>query len=105
MTQETIFANARLILRDRVETGTLRIADGVITDIDFGTAVPKGAQDMQGDYIAPGLVELHTDNLERHMSPRPPRSTGRTARPSSPMTVNWRAPASPPCSMRSASGR
>lgn len=71
MTQETIFANARLILRDRVETGTLRIADGVITDIDFGTAVPKGAQDMQGDYIAPGLVELHTDNLERHMSPRP----------------------------------
>ena len=71
MTEETIFANARLILRDRVETGTLRIADGVITDIDFGTAVPKGAQDMQGDYIAPGLVELHTDNLERHMSPRP----------------------------------
>jgi alpha-D-ribose 1-methylphosphonate 5-triphosphate diphosphatase len=30
-----------------------------------------GAIDCGGDYLAPGLVELHTDNLERHLSPRP----------------------------------
>jgi alpha-D-ribose 1-methylphosphonate 5-triphosphate diphosphatase len=29
------------------------------------------AQDLGGDYLLPGLVELHTDNLEKYMSPRP----------------------------------
>jgi alpha-D-ribose 1-methylphosphonate 5-triphosphate diphosphatase len=71
MTQEITFANARLILRDEIITGAVTFADGVITAIDQGTAVPAGALDMQGDLVAPGLVELHTDNLERHMSPRP----------------------------------
>jgi alpha-D-ribose 1-methylphosphonate 5-triphosphate diphosphatase len=47
------------------------MADGFITDIAQGTTVPKGAIDMRGDYLAPGLVELHTDNVERHLEPRP----------------------------------
>lgn len=71
MTEQTIFANANLILNNEVIRGSLRIKDGIITDIDSGTAVPVGAMDLQGDYLAPGLVELHTDNLERHLSPRP----------------------------------
>ncbi|MFN7596932.1 MAG: alpha-D-ribose 1-methylphosphonate 5-triphosphate diphosphatase, partial [Cereibacter sp.] len=36
-----------------------------------GTAVPAGALDCGGDLVMPGLVELHTDNLERHIEPRP----------------------------------
>lgn len=71
MTNQTIFANARLILNNEVVTGSLAMADGFITDIAQGTSVPKGAIDMQGDYLAPGLVELHTDNVERHLEPRP----------------------------------
>ena len=71
MTDQSIFANARLILADEVITGSLRIKDGVIADIAEGKGVPTGAVDMGGDYLAPGLVELHTDNLERHLSPRP----------------------------------
>ena len=71
MTDQIIFANARLILNDEVVTGSLAIADGFITDIAQGTSVPKGANDMEGDYLAPGLVELHTDNVERHLEPRP----------------------------------
>ncbi len=44
---------------------------GVIVDLAEGDAVPRGAEDCQGDFIIPGMVELHTDNLERHMEPRP----------------------------------
>jgi len=70
MTQETVFANARLLLPEGETPGTLVIRDGQIAAIDRGpTAVP--AIDCEGDYLCPGLIELHTDNLERHISPRP----------------------------------
>ena len=71
MTDETILANARLILAEGEITGSLRIEKGEITDIAEGAAVPRGAVDCGGDYVAPGLIELHTDNLERHIRPRP----------------------------------
>lgn len=71
MTDEAILANARLVLKDEVITGSLRMSDGIITDIDHGAAVPPGAIDCGKDYVSPGLIELHTDNLERHIAPRP----------------------------------
>jgi alpha-D-ribose 1-methylphosphonate 5-triphosphate diphosphatase len=71
MTDETILANASLVLRDEVVTGSLVIRDGAIAAIDTGASVPTGAADLGGDYLAPGLIELHTDNLERHIAPRP----------------------------------
>jgi len=71
MTKQTIFANASLILTGEVIKGSVCVQNGVISDIDSGSAVPVGAMDLQGDYLAPGLVELHTDNLERHIAPRP----------------------------------
>ncbi|MEO0484720.1 MAG: alpha-D-ribose 1-methylphosphonate 5-triphosphate diphosphatase [Pseudomonadota bacterium] len=64
-------ANARLVLPDAVITGQITIKAGKITDIAEGTGVPQGATDCAGDYVVPGLVELHTDNLERHIEPRP----------------------------------
>lgn len=67
----TTFANAKIILEDRVITGLIETADGLIQAVKEATEIPLGALDCGGDYIAPGLVELHTDNLERHMSPRP----------------------------------
>ncbi len=71
MTQELILANATLILAGETRTGSVKISDGVIADISDGAAVPAGALDLGGDYLSPGLVELHTDNLERHIEPRP----------------------------------
>ncbi|MEM9012687.1 MAG: alpha-D-ribose 1-methylphosphonate 5-triphosphate diphosphatase [Pseudomonadota bacterium] len=65
------FSNARLVLADEVVPGSLRVEDGIITDIDLGDRVLPGAEDCEGDLLAPGLIELHTDNLERHMQPRP----------------------------------
>jgi len=31
---------------------------------------PSDHYDLEGDYLIPGLVELHTDNLEKHFIPR-----------------------------------
>lgn len=66
-----ILANAELILPDRVMRGQVQIDDGMIVAIKEGCDVPPGAIDCRGEHIAAGLIELHTDNLERHISPRP----------------------------------
>jgi len=71
MTRETILTNARLVLADEVVTGTLRIAGGRIAGFDAGGTALPDAEDLDGDYLMPGLVELHTDNLEKHVQPRP----------------------------------
>jgi alpha-D-ribose 1-methylphosphonate 5-triphosphate diphosphatase len=71
MTRETILANATLVLPDETLRGQVRIVDGRIADIAQGQDVPPGAEDCGGDLVMPGLIELHTDNLERHIEPRP----------------------------------
>ena len=68
---ETVLTNARLILENEEILGTMRFDDGRITAIDHGTSSLPGAIDCEGDLIAPGLVEMHTDNLEKHLLPRP----------------------------------
>ena len=71
MTTETVLTNARVVLRDRVVDGTVVLTDGVIAAVDDGPSRAVGALDLEGDLLIPGLVELHTDNLERHFMPRP----------------------------------
>lgn len=71
MPAEQILSNARLVLADQVFHGSLLIRDGLIADISEGASSLPQAQDLGGDLLLPGLVELHTDNLEKHMSPRP----------------------------------
>lgn len=68
---QTILANAELILPDRVMRGAVHVENGLIAEITEGGAVPPGAEDCGGAHLAPGLIELHTDNLERHLQPRP----------------------------------
>lgn len=63
-------ANARIVLPDGVVHGAVRVAGGRVAGVDAGSAVPRGAVDCEGDLVCPGLVELHTDNLERHLEPR-----------------------------------
>ncbi|MFK0735075.1 MAG: phosphonate metabolism protein PhnM [Gloeotrichia echinulata GP01] len=66
---EQIYTNYRLQLPDQELLGTLVVRDGLIADIQPG--VVSHGQNGEGDYLLPGLIELHTDNLERCMSPRP----------------------------------
>lgn len=71
MTEILTLANARLILPEGDITGRISFRGGEIVELAHGSAVPAGAVDCEGDIVAPGLVELHTDNLERHIRPRP----------------------------------
>ncbi|KPG90231.1 phosphonate metabolism protein PhnM [Pseudomonas sp. RIT-PI-q] len=71
MPAEQILSNARLVTADRVFLGSVVLRDGLIADIAEGPSRLPQAQDLNGDFLLPGLVELHTDNLERHMTPRP----------------------------------
>lgn len=71
MTSDTILANATLVLPGETLRGQVRLIDGRIADIVEGAGVPTGAEDCGGDLVMPGLIELHTDNLERHIEPRP----------------------------------
>jgi alpha-D-ribose 1-methylphosphonate 5-triphosphate diphosphatase len=68
---QLIFSNARILTVDEEFTGTVVLADGIIQSVDRGNTSVPAAKDWGGDWLLPGLVELHTDNLEKHLSPRP----------------------------------
>jgi len=68
MPQEAVLRNAMIVLRDEVRPGAVLIRDGSIADISSLSTV---GEDLEGDYLVPGLIELHTDHLEGHYSPRP----------------------------------
>jgi alpha-D-ribose 1-methylphosphonate 5-triphosphate diphosphatase len=67
----TIITNARLILEEEVVSGHLAFEGDTIHAVDAGAARAVGALDAEGDFLAPGLIEMHTDNLEKHFVPRP----------------------------------
>lgn len=72
MTADLVITNARIVGRqDEIVAGSLAVRDGVIADIGTGPSAVASAEDFGGDYLLPGLVELHTDNLEKHFAPRP----------------------------------
>ncbi|WP_300303938.1 alpha-D-ribose 1-methylphosphonate 5-triphosphate diphosphatase [Ferrovibrio sp.] len=72
MSPDLVITNARIVGREaEIPTGSLLVRDGVIADIDSGRLPVSSAIDFGGDYLLPGLVELHTDNLEKHFAPRP----------------------------------
>jgi alpha-D-ribose 1-methylphosphonate 5-triphosphate diphosphatase len=62
--------NARIVLDDGVIHGSLIARNGVIRLVDEGSTQAPNAIDCEGDYVIPGLIELHTDNLEKHLMPR-----------------------------------
>jgi alpha-D-ribose 1-methylphosphonate 5-triphosphate diphosphatase len=70
MTQ-SIFTNARVVLPDDVVDGTVVVSDGRILEVLDGRVTSTPAEDLEGDFLIPGLVELHTDHLESHYHPRP----------------------------------
>jgi alpha-D-ribose 1-methylphosphonate 5-triphosphate diphosphatase len=66
-----LITNARIVTRDEEFTGTVLTEDGLIRDLERGATSALEAVDWDGDYLLPGLIELHTDNLEKHLAPRP----------------------------------
>lgn len=66
-----IFTNARVVTPEETFLGTVELHAGRIVRVDVGATNAPGAEDFCGDYLLPGLVEIHTDNLERQLEPRP----------------------------------
>jgi alpha-D-ribose 1-methylphosphonate 5-triphosphate diphosphatase len=64
--------NARLVLPDRiVEHGALLIEEGRIAALNPTGATAQSYVDLNGQYLLPGLVDLHCDAIERDVEPRP----------------------------------
>lgn len=68
---EQILTNARLVLDDEIIDGTLVLRGETIVAIEHGRSRLPDAIDCGGDYVMPGLIELHTDNMEKYFQPRP----------------------------------
>ncbi len=67
---ETVLTNARIVLPDDVFLGSVVMEGARITEVQPGRSVLSAATDCEGDYLLPGAVDLHTDNLERQVLPR-----------------------------------
>jgi alpha-D-ribose 1-methylphosphonate 5-triphosphate diphosphatase len=65
-----VLTNAAIVRPDEVVHGTVRIENGVLAEIQPRATTAPGAYDLEGDYLLPGAVDLHTDNLERQVQPR-----------------------------------
>jgi alpha-D-ribose 1-methylphosphonate 5-triphosphate diphosphatase len=70
MTRPLVLDNAEIVTADRQFRGYVVVVGDQIAEIGEGKAPEKG-HDLSGDYLLPGLVELHTDHLEVHFMPRP----------------------------------
>lgn len=62
------FVNARVLAPEVTGATELAIADSRIVE-----APGQGAEivDCDGDILIPGLIDIHTDNIEHHFHPRP----------------------------------
>lgn len=67
---DLVLANARIVLEQEVVFGSVQIAAGQILAVDQGRPGQPGTIDLEGDYLIPGMIDLHTDNLEKHYQPR-----------------------------------
>jgi alpha-D-ribose 1-methylphosphonate 5-triphosphate diphosphatase len=70
MNTETILTNAVLVLPDSTLQGTIVLHDARIADVQSGRSATPSAQDLDGDFLIAGIVDTHTDNLERQVQPR-----------------------------------
>jgi len=67
----TILTNARLVLPNETVLGTVVLDEGRIVEVQPGRrSSAPGALDLAGDTLMPGIVDVHTDNLERQVQPR-----------------------------------
>ncbi|HYN38476.1 MAG TPA: alpha-D-ribose 1-methylphosphonate 5-triphosphate diphosphatase, partial [Rhodospirillales bacterium] len=68
---EQTLTNACIVSGCDLFRGTVHVVGGRIAAVDTGRSAARSAVDLQGDLLIPGLVDIHTDNLERHLEPRP----------------------------------
>ena len=69
---KTCLTNARVVLADQIiDKGAVMIEDQVITAIEPETSADAQIIDLQGEWLMPGMIDLHCDALEKEVEPRP----------------------------------
>jgi alpha-D-ribose 1-methylphosphonate 5-triphosphate diphosphatase len=68
---QRVIRNARIVTAEESFLGVVVIEGNTIRSVERNSTAVPGAEDWDGDWLLPGLVELHTDNLEKHLVPRP----------------------------------
>ena len=66
-----LITNARIVTAQETLLGSAIVHDGLFAEVQPGRSHSPHAEDWSGDFMIPGQIELHTDNLERHLEPRP----------------------------------
>lgn len=66
-----IINNVKLVLEDEVVHGSVDVQDGIIRTFAETQSQSPQAMDGEGGWLLPGLIELHTDNLDKFFTPRP----------------------------------
>lgn len=66
---ELAFRNATVVAGDESFLGSVLVRDGKIVSVDRGPGTV--GEDLEGEVLMPGVIDLHTDNLEKHFFPRP----------------------------------
>lgn len=65
-----ILSNARVVTPEHVLHGSVVVENGELVEIHEGPSRHAEAIDFGGDYLLPGLVDIHTDHFEKHLYPR-----------------------------------
>jgi len=65
---ELRLVNAHVLTPDDFGASELAVTGGLISD---ATGAGAAEIDCEGDFLIPGLIDLHTDNIEHHFHPRP----------------------------------
>ena len=74
---ELVIQNVNVVLPDQVlENGSVRLQDQLIQEVSenpwLGPESPDGRiLDGQGAFLLPGLIDIHSDNIETVIQPRP----------------------------------
>ena len=71
---EIILINGQLVLEDEAIRNIMVLRDGMTAEIDTLRSRVANTDDCEGIYFAPGLIEVHTDNLEHYLEPCPEAS-------------------------------
>lgn len=66
-----IITNVQLVLENEVINGSIEIKDGLIRAMSDSSSQRPEAINANQSFLMPGLIELHTDNLEKYFTPRP----------------------------------
>ncbi|HKE84355.1 MAG TPA: alpha-D-ribose 1-methylphosphonate 5-triphosphate diphosphatase [Vicinamibacterales bacterium] len=64
-----ILTNATLVLPERTVRGTVVIEGDRIAEVS--TARYADGLDLDGQFLIPGLIDIHTDYMEKELNPRP----------------------------------